>query len=43
MHLVGVKMADAVPPRANKVKRHAQVCQVSAEDRAKQFKEDFFC
>ena len=40
MLVVGVKMADPAPPRAKKAKRSAPVCQVSAEGRAKQFKED---
>ena len=42
MHMVGVKMADSDPPRAKKAKRSAPVCQVSAEECAKQFKEDLF-
>ena len=42
MHMVGVKMADLAPPRAKKAKRSTPVFRVSAEERAKQFKEDPF-
>ena len=35
-------MADSASPRAKKDKRSALVCQVAAEERDKQFKEDIF-
>ena len=42
MHVVGVKLADSATPRAKKAKRRASVSQISAEECAKQFKEDLF-
>ena len=35
-------MVDLAPPRAKKAKRSTPVFRVSAEERAKQFKEDTF-
>ena len=36
------KMADSAPPRAKKAKRSAPISRVSAEERAKQFKDDLY-
>ena len=41
MHAVGT-MADSAPPRAKKAKRSAPISRVSAEERAKQFKDDLY-
>ena len=38
--MVRVKMADSDHPRAKKAKRSTTVCQVSAEEHAKQFNVD---
>ena len=35
-------MADSAPPRAKKAKRNAPISHVSAEQRAKQFKDDLY-
>ena len=35
-------MAESAPPRAKKVKRSTPISRVSAEERAKQFKDDLY-
>ena len=40
--MVGVKLADSATPRAKKSQQKCPVCQISAEERAKKFKEDIF-